>query len=1308
MLGGSLFAGEFLSSGIRDLPEWSSLDDPALDAFAARARDLLSPFLGGAGFSEAETEQKLVFPLLEALGWGYLPQVKLGPRRENIPDALLYASPAEATAALASKHGNDRYRRAIVVEETKAWELPLDHGQGRTPANQALHYLDLAARLSEGAVRWGLLTNGRLWRLYWQDARSRAEGFLEADLAWLATPAARDTLKTFLLLFRRDAFLPDAEGRSFLLRALDSAREFEERITEALSRAVFEGVYPALLAALSAADPEAAPHDPAWMVELRDAALVLLYRLLFLLYAEDRDLLPAEHRGYAPLSLTGIRRELRQAVEHEREPGAGTAWWRRFAALCGYVDTGNDRMGLPPYNGGLFAAGRAKLLDRLALTDADFAPILRGLSLRETGAGPPAWINYRDLSVQQLGTIYEALLERGVRAEAGRVVPVPDDGARHTAGVYYTRSAALVRFTLGGAVDPLLAAARDAFAARLETLAGDRRPAAQRCADLARFDPAEAMLRLRILDPAMGSGHFLVTLADHMADAILAAMAEAADAAEEIGYVSPLAAGIAQERDEIEGTARTRGWAVKGDFLGDRQIVRRLVLKRVLHGVDLNPLAVELAKLSLWLHSFTVGAPLSFLDHHLRVGDSLLGAGPDELRELVDAAGKTRKGSALHLAAPLREARSAALSMRGVELLTDADIAQVYQSQQHFADLERGTAPLRAFLDAMNARDFLPKLPKPEAKARAAAESAWLDDVAGDPVALAGGAAPRDVPQASAIAGLLATLRPISQARRFLHWPVAFPNIWRDLTGEGGFDAVVGNPPYVRQEAITAIKPALKARYAEVHDGVADLYVYFFAAALRLLRPGGRLAFVVNNKWLRAGYAEALRGRIAGHAWLEAVTDFGHAKAFFPGVDAFPSVVCIRRPDPAEAAPEAVRVAAVPRDLVRPDALAEQVAAAAFPLPRAAFTREAWVLEPPDVRALMAKLSRVGVKLRDYAGAAPYRGVLTGLNEAFVVDQATRDRLVAEDPRSADLLRRFLRGQDIERWASDWAGLWMIVLKSSGDHPWPWAGLAEADAETCFAREYPTLHRHLSAWRDKLRAREDQGRFWWELRSCAYYDQFDRPKLIYQEIQYHPAYALDRAGHYLNNKAFLLAANDPFLLAALNSPLLWWFNWRHLARMKDEALTPQGFRMVEVPIPRPDHASAAQAATLADALAATARARHAAVRALRAWYAAEWGIAKPPGKLGEPFALDAPGFATALRAALPAAGRRLSAAAIAHIHAEHAATVAPLAARLAEAGRHERALSRLVNAAFGLTPEEEALMWRTAPPRMPVAPEGGE
>ncbi len=312
------------------------------------------------------------------------------------------------------------------------------------------------------------------------------------------------------------------------------------------------------------------------------------------------------------------------------------------------------------------------------------------------------------------------------------------------------------------------------------------------------------------------------------------------------------------------------------------------------------------------------------------------------------------------------------------------------------------------------------------------------------------------------------------------------------MFADGGFEVVVGNPPYVRQELLGSLKPYLAHRFRAYH-GVADLYVYFFERGLELLRPGGRLSFVVTNKWLRAGYAEPLRRLLAEHAWLETLVDLGHAKEIFPEADVFPSIVVLAKPQP-EAPPPVPRVSVISRDEVRLDDLGRQVEEGGFDVPRERLGGGPWVLEPAGVEALMAKIRARGVPLLEYAGVKPYYGIKTGLNEAFLVDTATRDRLVAEDGRSAEILKPYLRGQDVRRWRAEWVGLWMILLKSSDDHQWPWSSLAGAEAENAFAASFPALHGHLSGWRERLVERWDQGCFWWELRKCSYYAAFSQAK----------------------------------------------------------------------------------------------------------------------------------------------------------------------------------------------------------------------
>jgi hypothetical protein len=199
---------------------------------------------------------------------------------------------------------------------------------------------------------------------------------------------------------------------------------------------------------------------------------------------------------------------------------------------------------------------------------------------------------------------------------------------------------------------------------------------------LAAYDPAEQLLNLKICDPAMGSGHFLVSLVDYMADQVITAMAEAAAQVTFGDYISPLIARIAAIRTTILRNAGERGWTVAPEQLDDRHIVRRMVLKRCIYGVDKNIMAVELAKVALWLHTFTVGAPLSFLDHHLRCGDSLFGSW---VNIGIDRA--TKLGAPLFLYEPMTRAMRAATSMQIIEGLTDAEIAEAHRSKDVFDEV---------------------------------------------------------------------------------------------------------------------------------------------------------------------------------------------------------------------------------------------------------------------------------------------------------------------------------------------------------------------------------------------------------------------------------------------------------------------------------------------------------------------------------------------------------------------------------------------------------------------------------------------
>ena len=1382
MIQGGLFTRDFLLEGIIAEPAWRSLSPETVEATRARLAELLAPIVRQRIPNEAETEAHLVFPVLErVLGWpDWLPQQNQSAvGRLDVPDALLFPDAAALERARPEQPWR-RFQHGLCLVESKRWGRPLDRpadgrdkrrGEEGVPSAQILRYLRRADDTTRGKLRWGILTNGRLWRLYWQGAVSVSEDFLEIDLGRvfnlpgcepdLLDPLGLDAahvLRLFLLLFSRPAFLPSEQGRTFHTIALDRGRRWEEKVAYDLSRVVFRQVFPVLAEALAAHDPgRPTVPDAAWLEQVRQGALILLYRLLFVLYAEDRDLLPDERGPYAEYCLTRMRRDVAElrAAGRTASPRA-TIYWARLKGIFAAIAYGDDALGIPPYNGGLFEAAAAPILERAELTDAVLAQIIFALSHVEGERGPK-YVNYRDLSVQQLGSIYERILEFGLRfGDGGSVVVDRDDAERHDSGSYYTPEA-LVSLIISRAIGPAVTDRTRRFEEAAARLKSDSRPISQRLAELAVLDPASAMLEFKVCDPAMGSGHFLVSLVDWLADRVLDALAEAPALVGWGEYASPLLARVAAVRKRILDQATAHGWPVTPEQLDDRHVVRRMILKRVVYGVDKNPFAVELAKVALWLHTFTVGAPLSFLDHHLRCGDSIVGAW---VRPTLDA---VAQGGGLLSGQELARVEAIAGAMTRIEEITDNDVTEVKASSEAFGAVRDATRELDAFFSLMTARhamdaDLDPKLKRPRlspeqlrragadarkiaaaekqqnAYDRAAAFKAVLEPQFGDPLKIAAGdivirteatdeAQPgldgiSDAKHRRLAAALVAEARALTEQERFLHWQIAFPNTWRNLTRpepDGGFDAVIGNPPYVRQEKLAAIKPALEATYT-TFAGTADLYVYFFEQALRLLRPGGRVAYVVTNKWLKAGYAEELRALLIDpkRAETEALIDFGHARAFFPDADVFPNVVVIRRPDGTDP-PDTLTVAVPPRETLPDERLGTAVTAASFPLIRTSLAREGWTLEPKPVMDLLAKIRRVGVELAQYNGSKPLNGIKTGLNEAFLIDTPTRDRLVAADPASADIIRPYLRGQDLQRWDTTDSGLHMIILKSSSDFSWPWANAAdEVAAEAIFACTYPALHSHMKQYESLpskkpgelrgLRHREDHGRYWWELRSCAYYAAFEQPKIFWQAIQFYPAYSHVERPQYGNNKTYIMPTADPWLLASLNAPLLWWVSWRHFLHGKDEVLSNDGTKFAGLPFVRPSNATSDKIGLSVPDLLSRAKEIRICGSAIHDWLRIEFGIDRPGRALEAPERLDADSFAAAVRAALPRR-RHLSAAEIARLKREHADTAAPARQAAAQALQLERRLSDLVNQAYGLTPEEVALMWSTAPPRMPlVAP----
>ena len=810
---GQLFTHYFLTDGIKATPEWqaSAADPQAFAAFRQSVLQRYEALARAAEPNEAVTEQDLIRPVLELLGWAdYLPQQRTA-GNEDIPDHLLFADAGSKERASAERNAGARARYALALEESKRFGLSLDERDreagfhARSPHSQILRYLATAEIESESRLRWGVLTNGRVWRLYDYRARPRASGYFEADLANLLAAGREEDLRVFHLLFRRESFTPqEGAAVSFLEAALAEGRRYEEQVAQDLSGVVFESVFPALVRAL--ADAAQKGGTGAGLPEVHKAALIFLYRLLFVLYAEDRGLLPVNDSRYDDY---GLRKRVRDDVarrmaESDAFSAAASNYYDRLLNLFRIIDQGDPSIGLPPYNGGLFAREAAPLLETVRLADAEVAPVIHDLSHAEDLQGERHFVNYRDMSVQQLGSIYERLLEREpVRGADGEIDIRPNPYARKDSGSFYTPQE-LVDLIVERTLKPLAEERLKAFEAKADALKSDRRPKALRQAELLKLDPAEAVLNLKVLDPAMGSGHFLVTAVDFLSDYIADLVEYVPAVPEWLGgeYASPLVGRVAAIREEILRRAEASDWVLDEALLTDQAIIRRMVLKRCIYGVDKNPLTVELAKVSLWLHSFTVGAPLSFLDHHLRCGDSLVGL------RVSEAVQDLHRLARMFAQSAIQGAETATEGMQRIEEMSDADVAEVQASAELFSGVEKTTADLRGLLDILCGWRWLTAGMKKKEKAafegplevtlgRHPAEAFKL--LARGPGHL-GNDPPKDKDWPRFVERWNEA-RALADREGFLHWEVAFPGVWRrwqESRPQGGFDAVIGNPPWDR------------------------------------------------------------------------------------------------------------------------------------------------------------------------------------------------------------------------------------------------------------------------------------------------------------------------------------------------------------------------------------------------------------------------------------------------------------------------------------------------------------------------------
>ncbi|MBP1469014.1 Eco57I restriction-modification methylase domain-containing protein [Candidatus Chloroploca sp. M-50] len=685
-----------------------------------------------------------------------------------------------------------------------------------------------------------------------------------------------------------------------------------------------------------------------------------------------------------------------------------------------------ERIGRVPYlNGGLFEEEPDDRDDAIVVPDVALEEVLTDLFYRfnfTVSESTPFDIEVA-VDPEMLGKVFEELVT-----------------GRHESGSYYTPRpivAFMCREGLKGYLQHQLPHEAPAALAAFVDARG--------AADLNNPEAVLAALkRVRACDPACGSGAYLLG----MLQELLA-----------------LRAGLFAARKVDPVTTYQR---------------KLEIIQNNIYGVDLDPFAVNIARLRLWL-SLVVDyegddpPPLPNLDYKVEVGDSL--TAPDPSGGLQP------------------------------DMFRKQQIADLFALKEHYLRAHGSEkATLRAQV-AAHEREI----------------TAWAHPKGG-------------------IQGF--------------DWAVEFAEVF----AEGGFDIVVANPPYVRQELIKALKPTLKSIYPDVYVGTADLYVYFYARALQSLRDGGMLCFITPNKWFRAGYGEKLRS-LMQQLDLRILIDFGDAPVF--QATTYPSIIIASKQAPTAGKQVLALTWASGRPLGEFLEVVEQAnqaqmqrSATASGIEQRYLSSSGWNLAGNATYRWLEQMKASGKPLGEYVQGRIYRGLVTGLNDAFVIDGATRDQLIKKHSLSKQILKPWLRGRDVKRWRIESNDLWLCYIG--------W--------DTVIT-DYPAILDHLKQFEAELKTRPEvqQGRYpWYALSRYAadYWQEYEIPKVLIPSIIEKSSFVSDKEGFFSNDKTSICIAEDiNFTTAILNSSLSWFYLTQIASSKQGGFYEAKPMYISQIPIP---------------------------------------------------------------------------------------------------------------------------------------------
>lgn len=677
---------------------------------------------------------------------------------------------------------------------------------------------------------------------------------------------------------------------------------------------------------------------------------------------------------------------------------------------------------------------------------------------------------------------------------------------------------------------------------------------------------------IKVCDPAVGSGHFLVSalnemiavksdlgiLYDYQGRLLRDLQVEVIndelyitdkETAEEFYYLAPKPRTEKTMRymfggDSFKYTLKTIPYRhlIQQSLFKEKQTI----IENCLFGVDINSNSVKICRLRLWIEllknayytpesNFTALETLPNIDINIKCGNSLV--------------------SRFALDADL----SAALKKKKFTIETYRSAVANYKT----ATNKEAKWELVKLINAVK-ENFVAEIRRESKKAIDLAKLEYqlgiklAPDIFGGEVSSQRGAKTKEKEQIKKLQDQIEKLKEEIENEKnnkiyenAFEWRFEFPEVLDNDGNFVGFDVVIGNPPYIRQEEFSEIKSYLLNAYHKTGTGTADLFVYFTELALKLLKEQGEFCFIIPNKWMRAGYGQKLRAFVAQHK-IHQLIDFGDLPVFEEATT-YPNIIQLRKSD-SEKVFEACSVDTLnfEHDL-KHYLMNNQILVNVDEL-----SPDGWTLSDTKVQALLTKLKRKGKPLGEYVNGKIYYGIKTALNEAFVIDRETRDRLILEDAKSAEVIKPFLAGRDIKRYQTPVAEKYLILFpkgftiknnippKTPIDfvaEPPPRYGDMPFDAAWEWLKEnYPAIARHLYPFKSKAEKRTDKGDFWWELRACDYYDEFEKPKIMLPDISLKCEALIDESGGlYSVNTAYIIPNLTKSDLGILNSRLTLFF-----------------------------------------------------------------------------------------------------------------------------------------------------------------------